>query len=28
MDVFDSKIKIIWLWMLSVCLFWLPNVCW
>ena len=25
---FDSKIKIIWLWLLSVwCLFWLPNVC-
>ena len=29
MDFFDSKIKIIWLWLLSVwCLFWLPNVCW
>ena len=27
--VFDSKIKIIWLWLLSVwCIFWLPNVCW
>ena len=24
---FDSKIKIIWLWLLSVwCIFWLPNV--
>ena len=26
---FNSKIKIIWLWLLSVwCIFWLPNVCW
>jgi len=25
---FDSKVKIIWLWLLSVwCIFWLPNVC-
>ena len=26
---FDSKIKIIWVWLLSLwCIFWLPNVCW
>ena len=26
---FDSTIKIIWLWLLSVwCIFWLSNVCW
>ena len=27
-ECFDSKNKIIWLWLLSVwCIFWLPNVC-